>query len=329
MRGSAVFPGGVVRHSATAEVPVVVSALLFFAGLALLVLGGDQLVKGATRIAERFGVAPVLIGLTVVAFGTSIPELAVSLSAALRGESQVAYGNVVGSNIANIGLIAGLAALIRPLQVEAGMVRREIPMMLGLSLLALLVGGLAGGIGRLEAAILLVAFAGLQYWTLTRVDRRATRDHTQRLGPAAARVAVALVCMVGGAELTVRGAIAIAEGWGVSKAVIGLTIVAVGTSLPELVATVVAVLRGHADIGLGNVVGSNFFNLGFILGTTGLVRPIPLPAGGLVDLLVMVGFAAVLLPMAFTGKRLVRGEGLVLLAAYAGFVAWRALGGQA
>lgn len=302
---------------------MVLSIGLFLVGIALLVVGGDQLVRGATQIAERFRVAPVVIGLTVVAFGTSIPELAVSLSAALRGESQVAFGNVVGSNIANVGLIVGLAALIRPLAVESGMVRREIPMMLGLSALAFGLGHLAGHFGRLQALALLVVFLGMQVWTLLRAARQDGTPSTQRLGPAALRVGVAIALMVVGAELTVRNAVTLAEAWGISRTVIGLTIVAVGTSLPELVATVMAVIRGQTDIGLGNVVGSNLFNLGFILGTTGLVQPIPIPVGGMVDLAVMLGFAALLLPLAWTGRRIARSEALLLLAAYIGFVIWR------
>ena len=303
-------------------------------GVLALLVGGELLVVGAAELARRLGVSPLVAGLTVVAFGTSLPELAVSVSAALGGAPAIAFGNVVGSNIANIGLVAGLAALLRPLDVHDDLLARELPIMVGLSLLvpALALFGGAPGFSGLDGAVLVVAFVVTLTLTVraarrARTDVRPPDDGTPVVRAPLLRLLVGLAVVVGGAELTVRGAVGVADALGMSRTLVGLTIVAVGTSLPELVTTLVAVRKGQTDIALGAVVGSNVFNATAILGTTALIRPVPLPAGGTVDLCVMLAFAVALLPFARTGRRVVRAEGALLLGAYIGYVVWRALQG--
>ncbi len=305
-----------------------VATLLLVGGVAALVFGGGALVDGASAIARRHGVPPLVVGLTIVAFGTSLPELAVSVSAALGGSPGIAFGNVVGSNIANIGLVAGLAALVRPVEVHATVVRRELPVVLGLTLLAI---GLVqfdpeATFGRVDAGVLLGCFGVALWQTLrsARAEAEPAPESTEAARRPGLRLAVGLVLVLVGAELTVRGAVSLAESMGVSRTLVGLTVVAVGTSLPELVTSLVAAVKGESDLALGNVLGSNVFNITAILGTTALVRPIPVPTGGASDLWVALGFSALLLPLARTGWRLVRWEGGMLLAAYAGYVTWRA-----
>lgn len=314
------------------------------AGLVLLLMGGDGLVRGAAEIARRSGVPPVVIGLTVVAFGTSTPELVVNLAAAFRGSTEIGFGNVVGSNTANIGLILGVAALVAPLTVHRTIVVREIPMMLGASgaVVVMAWGGATAGFARGEGAILLLffgVFLGYAFRDALRSRRDAFLEVVVqpeaiqpgaaivRPGPRASALLVVggLGALVAGGELTVRGAIGIAQAIGIPEAIVGLTIVAVGTSLPELATSALAAWRGQADVAVGNVVGSNLYNLLFIWGTSVTVAPSPLPAGGLPDLLVMTGFAILLVPLVLTRGRISRGEGALLLAAYAGYVTWLAL----
>ncbi|HEV2294842.1 MAG TPA: calcium/sodium antiporter [Tepidisphaeraceae bacterium] len=321
-----------------------ISILLIVLGLALLVLGGEWLVRGASALALRLGVRPVVIGLTVVAFGTSAPELVVNLAAAWRGNSEIGFGNVVGSNIGNIGLLLGLTAVLWPLAVHSTIVVREIPMMVlaALATVALgadrwLGGGAPGGpmsdmFTRGEGCMLLLLFGVFLYYTFTEALRgRAddalageTAEGTVSLptGRSVLLILGGLACLVGGGQATVLGASRIAQAIGVPDVVIGLTIVAVGTSLPELVTSIVAARRGAVDVAFGNIVGSNIFNLLFIYGLTMTIAPAPLPPGGTIDLLVMTGFSAILLPMAITGGRSIsRLEGGILLALYVAYMA--------
>lgn len=310
------------------------------AGIALLIGGGEGLVRGASGLARQLGVSPLAIGLTVVAFGTSAPELAVNVLAAMRGDTGVSFGNVVGSNIANVGLILGCAALVRPLEVQSAVIVREMPMMLVASA-AVLVLGLDRASGRAEVydrgdgMALLLFFSIFLYYTIAEVLRGRRTDplvHESKSatsGPSATApsVLLAVAGLVGlalGAEGTVRGAVSLAETLGVPRAIVGLTLVAVGTSLPELVTSVVAARRGQVDLAVGNVVGSNIFNLLFVLGVTSTIRPVAIPAGGVVDLSAMAVFSAALLFLAAThGNRLVRWEGGVLLFAYLAYVVAR------
>ncbi|MGR3540131.1 MAG: calcium/sodium antiporter [Hasllibacter sp.] len=290
-------------------------------GLALLIAGGEALVRGAVALAARLGVSPLMIGLTVVGFGTSTPELVTSLQAAFAGAPGVAVGNVVGSNTANVLLILGVAALIAPLAATAP--RRD--------LIALWAASLMGAaaiqadvLGRPAGAALL---AGLVLWLVAawRQERGAPAEGPfggpgPWLALALAAGGTALTML--GARLLVSGATDLAAGWGVSEAVIGLTVVAVGTSLPELVASAVAAIRRQGAMALGNVLGSNVYNLFAILGATALARPIPAPVGIAADLAVMLGAAAALTVVAIRPAGIGRGAGAGLLAAYAAYVAW-------
>jgi cation:H+ antiporter len=308
-----------------------VQLVMFLVGLGLLVLGANLFIKGAGGIALRFGVSPFVVGMVLVGFGTSMPEMAVNLTAVFENRLDLAVGNVVGSNISNVGLILGAAALIAPMAVPRRVFRSELPVLVGLSVgFWLLV--VDGRLGRIDAAVLLAGFAVMMV-VMARgsrqvpvvvedeigVDveqaRQATWPHVWRLG-------VGLVLLLGGSKLMVDAAVALALSWGVSELVIGLTVVAVGTSLPELAASVTAALKGEAEIAIGNVIGSNVFNLLLILGVTGMVQPLPVASSLVrVDIALMVAFVVVLYPLALHKRKLGRMAGLVLLAGFAAFLA--------
>ncbi len=312
------------------------TAFFLVVGLAMLVYGADLFVKGAAGIADIFGVPPLVIGLTVVAYGTSMPELVVSALAAMDGSSAIALGNVVGSNIANIGLILAVTALIAPPHVDGGLIRREVPVLLATALLLPLVL-LNGVLSRIEAAALL---GGAILFTIVTVRYAVkapltdelisgTIDEVGRGASSAAPWKLALVGLAGlgmlllGGHWFVDAAVTIAAAAGVSERVIGLTVVAIGTSLPELAASVVAAVRGHSAMAVGNVVGSNIFNILFVLGVTGLLSPI---AGNTRELLpdfsIMVGFTLVA-ALLLRGSRIIsRAEGVLLLVLYLGALLW-------
>lgn len=297
-------------------------------GLVLLVVGADLLVKGAARLAGSFGIPALVIGLTVVAFGTSAPELAVSVKAAYSGQAELAIANVVGSNIFNVLFILGAAAMISPLIISRQLIRQDVPIMVLISVVALLMT-LDGNISRLEAGIL---FAGLlsYTWFLFRQGKAKGVDTVDEEVEAMLKsntpawqnvllVIGGLILLVLGARWLVESAVEIARAWGVNEAVIGLTIVAAGTSLPEVVTSIVATIRGERDIAVGNVVGSNIFNILCVLGLSGLVSPIPLIAGeqmAMVDIPVMVGVAVLCVPLFFIGSVLNRMEGLLFMLLY-------------
>jgi len=315
------------------------TSLLFISfGIVLLIVGADALVSGASRIAQRFGIPPLIIGLTIVALGTSAPEITVSTTAALGGNTELALGNVVGSNIYNVLLILGLASVILPLSVQLSLIRQEVPVMVGLSVL-LFVFILDGSLSRLEACGLLVL--GVAYMlVLVMQTRRAVKAGqdieadlpdenawTARL-PAALLIVLGLVGLVGGAQLLVKGASAIALSLGVSELVVGLTVVAIGTSLPEVAASVAAVLRGQRDLAIGNGVGSNIFNIALCLGLAGLVAPDGLVAPVELisfDLPFMVLVAVALMPLIFTGYEVSRQEGILLLVWCLVYLVWTVL----
>jgi len=303
--------------------------LILIAGLVLLVAGAEVLVSGASKLARRLGVKPLIIGLTVVAFGTSAPELVVSLFAGLQGRSEVALGNVIGSNIFNIGAILGIAALIRPLKVHVDSIRREIPFLAGsAALLGLLC--LDGALGRLDGAILAAGFAVFMFktfaWSKGGGGTEAERVPGGRLLSGAAIIG-GLALLVAGARMFVGGAVEIARLLGVSELVVGLTIVAAGTSLPELATSVFAAWRGEDDIAVGNVTGSNIFNVLLILGLCALVHPLKIErAAAARDIGAMLLASVALIPIMRSGFVISRVEGAALLGAYAVYVAALASG---
>ncbi len=308
--------------------------LMIAAGLLLLAAGGETLVRGAVGAARALGVSPLLIGLTLVGFGTSTPELVTALQAASRGSPGIAVGAVVGSNIANILLILGLGALLRPIRFEAAAFRRD-GAVLALVTVACLVVVLYGRLTPVVGAVFVAALASyvvlswLQERRAPAGDAEAERiaDTAEAAGPGRPRVLPGLllavggiVLTIGGARLLVDGAIEVARASGVSETVIGVTIVALGTSLPEMVASIAAAVRGRSDVAFGNVVGSNIYNVLGILGVTALVKPIAVPAEvAAFDIWVMAG--AALLLLAQRNLRLGRREGLVLLLCYGLYVA--------
>jgi len=312
--------------------------LTLLAGLVLLVAGGDLLVRGAVAAALRFGVSTLIIGLTLVGFGTSTPELVTSLNAAIRGAAGIAVGNVVGSNTANILLILGLSALITPMAVAPQVLKRDGTVML-LAAVACLAVVLAGYMGRLYGAVLVALLAMYVFYAYRRDSGAAApsaatveqpRQASPVPGPAPARLSVSLLMFaaglaltIGAAGLLVSAAISLARSWQVSEAVIGVTIVAIGTSLPELVTSVMAALRRQADIAFGNIIGSNIFNVLGILGVTGLVHPIVVPAQiARLDIWVMLAATVLLLGCSATGWRLSRLEGGIFILSYAAYLGW-------
>jgi cation:H+ antiporter len=296
-------------------------------GLTALVLGAEWFVRGAARLAVAFGVPPLVIGLTVVAYGTSMPELVVSAVAALEGRSAIALGNVVGSNIANIGLILGITALIAPPNVDASLVRREVPWLV-LSALLLPVMLLDGAIGWIDALLLLLGAAAFTIVTV-RTTREATGDQgvesdnaqkaaRRRLPSAIAFTVVGLALLLLGGRWFVDAASQMAVRIGISERVVGLTIVAVGTSLPELAASVVAAIRGFSSMAIGNVIGSNIFNVLFVLGGAGVLAPVQGTLSALqVDMALMIGFTVLAAALLRGARRVERWEGGVLVAGYA------------
>ncbi len=306
---------------------LIVPLLAIAGGLVALVIGGDLLVRGASLLAVSMKISPLVVGLTVVAFGTSAPELGVSLQAAFSGVADVAVGNVVGSNILNVLLILGLASLVAPLLVSAQLVRFDVPFLIVVSM-AMWGLSLDGAIGRLEGSALFAVLICYIVYCI-RVSRRERRVEAEEFShelPAPTKwtsswvVQVALMIaglglLAVGARFLVDGAVTIAKLWEVSELIIGLTIVAAGTSLPEVVTSVVASFRGERDIAVGNVVGSNLFNILCVLGLSGLLssNPIPVASGALqFDIPVMVAVACLCLPIFFTGGIISRTEGLLL-----------------
>lgn len=311
---------------------MVLDLLLVALGVGLLYGGGESLVSGSTALARTLGMSPLVVGLTVVAFGTSAPELAATLAASLQGSPEVAFGNVVGSNIFNVGLILGIAAVIYPLAARARFLRREMPFMVGTSALVLFLVR-DGRVGRGEGLVLLLLLAGY-LWIMLRKDEESARvaaefaeaygEITTPLWASVLRVVVGIAVLVVGAKVLVSGAIGVARGLGVPERVIGLTLVAFGTSLPELASSIVAAARREGDIVLGNIVGSNIFNVLAILGTASVTLPIHVQVGlgAWTDLAVMLGFSLVLWPFLHTGRRLERWEGIVLLVGFAAYLGW-------
>lgn len=314
------------------------------AGLVALVAGGEWLVRGASSLAARFHIPPLIIGLTVVAFGTSAPELGVSLQAAFSGAADVGVGNVVGSNIFNVLFILGLSAMLAPLVVSSQLIRFDVPLMIALSLLTWVLAR-DGLIGRFDGVLLFAVLIGYvlmcirgarreskavkeEYAKAYPVDPQSTTDDavvvpvTGGLWKSLALIILGLATLGFGSKWLVDGAVSIATWWGVSQLVIGLTIVAAGTSLPEVVTSIVASIRGQRDIAVGNVVGSNIFNLASVLGLSAIIAPHGITVSQAAiwyDIPVMILVAMLCLPIFFTGRVISRSEGLVFFTGYVAY----------
>ncbi len=308
---------------------MLIHLLWLLIGLLLLTLGGDVLVSGASNLARRFGVSPLVVGLTIVALGTSAPEMAVGIFASLGGQGDVAVGNVVGSNISNICLALGLAALIRPLKVQMRLIRFEVPLLIALSS-GLFIFGTIGEISRWSGVFLftgLLAYILLLYrWSKgerPEVEAEYNEGEAKQNGLLInfGKLILGFTCLVGGADFLVDGGVGLARIAGISELIIGLTVIAIGTSLPEIATSLLAVWRNKDDIAIGNVLGSNIFNLLGVLGTSSIAKPLPMRSDLLVrDLPLMLGLSLLLFPLLRTGFVLRRWEGLLLLGIYAGYI---------
>lgn len=304
--------------------------ILFIAGIILLIVGAESLVRGASRLAMAIGISPLVVGLTVVAYGTSAPELAVTLQAALAGQADIGLGNIVGSNIANVLLVLGLSATVAPLVVSKQLVRLEVPLMIGLSFLVLLLG-LDGRISRPDGLVLFAGAVGYSVFVIrqsrrenqaTAVNNSGQPEQKQPWPVQVGLIVVGLGLLVLGSRWLVDGATVFARLLGVSELIIGLTIVAAGTSLPELATSVVATIRGQRDISVGNAIGSNIFNIVAVLGLASALSPggIPVPTAALgFDIPVMIAVAIACLPIFFTGQKISRWEGWLFVGYYAAY----------
>lgn len=307
--------------------------LSLLAGIALLTLGGESLIRGAVAGAKRAGVSPLLTGLVIVGFGTSAPELVVSIDAAINQQPDIAVGNIVGSNIGNILLILGLCAVICPMTVQPLALRRDGLVVVLASLLFIVLAS-SGSLEQLDAAFLLAGLVSYLVWAYLSESRNHVPAADMHLSEAeevtklptkgwmiVLALVIGLIMLIGGSQLLLFGAIGLAQAMGISEAVIGLTIVAVGTSLPEMAVSVIAALRRHADVAVGNILGSNIFNLLGILGISAFLQPLPIVERiAVFDQWVMLAAASVLFLFLYTGMRLSRWEGAVLLAGYAAYL---------
>lgn len=320
---------------------MLLNILFLVGGLAMILIGANALTDGSAGVARRWGVSELVIGLTIVAFGTSTPELVISVMSAAKGSTELAIGNVVGSNIFNILIIIGVVALVRPIRIGDSTMSNELPLNLlaALALLAIgngvLLDGATGGaeVSRVNAILLLLFFAIFMHYTFSQArkqpenpqdPRPVVEEKPMNMVKASVWIVGGLALLVWGGDLFVDGASAIAKSMGVSEAIIGLTIVAIGTSLPELATSVVAATKGKSDLAIGNVIGSNIFNIFFVCGTAGAVRPLQFGSIGNVDLLVLT-IASLLfyITARWGGRRVItRVEGALLVAVYIGYTAY-------
>lgn len=320
--------------------------LMLILGLILLLAGGAALVSGASSLAARMGISPLVVGLTVVAFGTSAPELVVNLVGAMRNETELAVGNVAGSNLANLGLVLGVAAILRPVVIEGQIVRRELPLLMLATCVVLVMTLdpiLQGGkpiLSRSDGLILLLFFTIFIYIMVSdflnsrqdalfanvmEMEQKLPRKKPSRRETEWLMIALGVAGLAAGGQLTIVHGSLLAEDLGVSPTVIGLLVVAIGTSLPELITSIVASLQREADLCVGNVVGSNIFNTLVVLPVSALVRPLPIPAGIVGDILVSLALAAVLILIIALGKaRMSRGTGAFFVLFYVGYMVYRA-----
>ena len=315
---------------------MLLNILMIVGGVALVLWGADRLTDGAVAIASRMGLPQIIIGLTIVAMGTSMPEFCVSMVSAVNGTTAMAVGNVIGSNIFNSMLIVGIAAMITPITILSSTVRKDIPFALMASAV-LVVLCVDGDVSRWDALVLVGLFAVFMFMTLrgAKVEKRESSDDghgasvedEKRKVPMSPWMAVAwmligLACLVGGSEVFVRGASAVAKTWGISDAVVGLTVVAMGTSLPELATTAVSARKGDSGIAIGNVLGSNVFNLLMVLGVTGVICPMGIEGITRIDLTLLVGSMVLLWLFSYTKLIIQRWEGTLLTVLFAGYLTW-------
>lgn len=308
---------------------LLIQIILLAAGFALLVKGADWFVGGAASIADKFGIPQIVIGLTIVAMGTSAPEAAVSISAALRGSAEITIGNIIGSNIMNVLVILGLTAVICRIPVQRTTIHYEIPMVIGVTVLLAVMGLLNNVVGRLEGVVLLICMV-IYLLYLLRLAKRGV-SHDEELDEVAEKssmpkliflVIVGVAAIVLGSDIAVGAATAIARIFRMSERFIGLTIVALGTSLPELVTSVTAAMKGNSDIAVGNIVGSNLFNIMFVVGITAVITPVVYSSAFFVDSIIAIGAVVLLLLCVFRKKALSRLDGILMLLCYGGYFAY-------
>ena len=319
------------------------AAFLLVLGIGFLLAGGTALVSGASQLAEKYGVPPLVVGLTVVAFGTSAPELVVNVLGALKGESAIAFGNVAGSNLANLGLVLGTAALFTPIVIQGQLIRRELPLLL-LATAVLLVmildttlRGVPAFLDRSESVVLLMLFAVFIYITILDFFKpqsdplilslsSLTRQKTDKSFVSWMYVVGGLLGLIMGGNLTIDNGIKLAEAFNVPTVIIGMIVVAVGTSLPELVTSTIAAIRNEADLCLGNVIGSNIFNALLVLPVSGLILPMEIPQGGIGDVVASMLFAVVLIPIFFLRKSVMsRRTGGLFVLGYFAYMSYRVI----
>lgn len=303
---------------------IVIQLLLLVVGFCLLMKGADWFVEGASAIADKFGIPQLVIGLTIVAIGTSLPEAAVSISAALKGSAEITIGNVVGSNIINVLIILGLTSAICAIPVQKSTVRYEIPFVIIVTAILALLGLFDHTVGRIDGVLLWVLMGVYMVYLLKMAKKGTTSEEETKekklpVWKMLLMVVVGAVMIVLGSDVTVDAATQLATIFGMSERFIGLTIVALGTSLPELVTSVTAAVKGKADIAMGNIVGSNIFNILFVVGITAVITPVPYGSNFLVDSLVAIGAVVLLLLCVLKGKKLTRPGGLIMLVGYAAY----------
>lgn len=299
--------------------------IVLIGGFVMLIKGADWFVEGAAGIARKFGIPQLVVGLTIVAMGTSAPEAAVSISAALKGNAGITVGNVVGSNIMNVLVILGLTGAITAVAIQKSTFRIEIPYVVGISLVLLAMGATAGSISRLEGVILWLLFIVYLIYLFVLAKKGKNEEEEEEKRPVwklLLYLVVGVVIVVLGSDFTVDSATAIAKFFGMSERFIGLTIVALGTSLPELVTSVTAARKGNADIAIGNIVGSNIFNILFVIGTTALIIPVVFEKNFIIDTVISVGAAAFLWVAVASKKKLTRPWGIAMLVLYAGYLTY-------
>ena len=303
--------------------------LLLVIGFVLLIKGADFFVDGSSSIAKRLRVPSIIIGLTIVAMGTSLPECAVSISAALSGNTGVAVGNAVGSNIFNLMVVCGMCALFCPLTVSRSTLTGEFPFSVFVALLLMVLGWISMTLGRIDGVILLVFFADFLFWLIRSAQKARSESISDEdeyeirpIWQCVLYIVGGAAAIAGGGQLVVNAASAIARFFGMSQNLIGLTIVAFGTSLPELVTSIVAARKHEVDMALGNVIGSNIFNILFVLGISAALHPMVFQMENIIDIIVLVVMSAIVLCFAWTKQKLVRWEGAVMLAMYAGYVVY-------